>query len=124
LPIVDSITVTAELRARHLGIVIRDYAIRRLYSTEQRVFFDCDGDARRCLTDVLTGTGYQRFVAYAVTEDDTGRRTLLDVSYANTGKETLEKFIKRYPTQLKPAAEMALQLSSGKYLEYVGASYS
>ncbi len=97
--------------------------MRRLYSTEQRVFFDCNGDPQRCLTDVLTRTGYSRFVAHSVVEDDSGRRNLLDVSYANTGRETLEKFIRRYPTQLKQAAEMALQLSSGKYLEYVGSSY-
>ncbi len=122
-PIVESTTVTADLRSRYPDIEIRDYALRRLYSTEQRVFLDCEGERRRCLTEALTGTGHPRFVVYSVTEDGTGRRTLLDVSYANIGRETLEKFIRRYPEQLKPAAEMALQLSGSKYLEYVGASY-
>jgi hypothetical protein len=47
----------------------------------------------------------------------------MDVSYANIGDETLERFLRRYPGQLKPSSEMALQLSDRRYLEYIGASY-
>jgi len=47
----------------------------------------------------------------------------MDISYANLGKETLERFLIRYPTQLKPGSLMALQLSGSEYLEFLGASY-
>ncbi len=115
--------VLAELRTRHSGIEIRDYAFKRLYSTEHMVFFDCDGESEKCLNDALTSVNYIRFVAYAVVEDASGHRYVMDVSYANLGGETLGRFVKRYPGQLKPSSEMALQLSGRKYVEYIGASY-
>ena len=112
-----------ELRSRHPGIESRDYAFRRLFSTEHMIFFDCDDMSEKCLTEVLTRTDYPRFVAYAVVEDTSSHRYIMNVSYANLGNETLERFVKRYPSQLRPSSEMALQLSERKYVEYVGASY-
>jgi hypothetical protein len=47
----------------------------------------------------------------------------MDVSYTALNGETLERFVKRYPGQLKPSTEMALQLSDRKYIEHIGASY-
>jgi len=123
LPIIDATTILAELRKRHSNIESRDYIFRRLYSTEHMIFFDCNRESEKCLTEVLTRVDYPRFVAYAVVEDTTGQRYIMNVSYANLGKETLEKFVKRYPRQLKPSSEMALQLSDRKYIEYIGASY-
>lgn len=123
MPITDAAAVLEELRSRYTGIEIRDYAFRRLYSTEHNVFFDCDGDSEKCLTDALSRVGYPRFVVYAVVEDASGHRAVMDVSYANLGGETLERFVRRYPGQLRPSSEMALQLSGRKYVEYVGASY-
>jgi len=123
LPITDAATVLAELRNRHPGIEIRDYAFRRLYSPEHVVFFDCNSESEECLADVLARIDYKRFVAYAVVEDATGHRYVIDVSYANLGRETLERFVRRYPEQLRPSSEMTLQLSDRKYIEYIGASY-
>jgi hypothetical protein len=121
--ITDSRAVLAMLRSRYLGIEIRDYAFRRLYSIEHMVFFDCVGDSEKCLSDALSRVDYPRFVAYAVVEDALGHRTVMNVSYANLGGEALERFVRRYPEQLKPSSEMALQLSGRRYVEYVGASY-
>jgi hypothetical protein len=121
--ITDSRAVLAMLRSRYLGIEIRDYAFRRLYSIEHMVFFDCVGDSEKCLSDALSRIDYPRFVAYAVVEDALGHRTVMNVSYANLGGEALERFVRRYPEQLKPSSEMALQLSGRRYVEYVGASY-
>jgi hypothetical protein len=123
MPITDSTAVIGTLRSRYPGIEIRDYAFRRLYSIEHQVFFDCVGDSEKCLTDTLGRVDYLRFVAYAVIEDALGHRTVLDVSYANLGGETLERFVRRYPGQLRPSSEMALQLSGRRYVEYVGVSY-
>ena len=123
MPIIDSTAVIGTLRSRYSGIAIRDYAFRRLYSIERMVFFDCVGDSEKCLADALSRVDYPRFVAYAVVEDALGHRTVMDVSYANLGGETLERFVRRYPGQLKPSSELALQLSGRRYVEYVGASY-
>jgi hypothetical protein len=123
LPIIDTTAVLIELRKKYPGIEIRDYSFRRLYSAEHMVFYDCTGVSEVCLSDVLTRVDHPRFVAYAVVEDVSGRRFVMDISYANLGKETLEKFVRRYPGQLKPGSEMALQLSERKYVEYIGASY-
>jgi hypothetical protein len=123
LSITDTTAVLSELRNRHHGIEIRDYAFRRLYSTVHMIFFDCDGDSEKFLTDALTRVDYPRFVAYAVVEDTSGHRYVMDISYANLGMETLERFVRRYPVQLRPSSEMALQLSDRKYVEYIGASY-
>jgi hypothetical protein len=123
LPIIESTIVLRELRIRHPDIEIRDYAFRRLYSTEHMIFFDCEYEPEKCLVDALTRVDHTRFVAYAVVEEASGDRYVMDVSYANIGGETLERFIKRYPGQLKPSSEMALQLSDRKYVEYFGASY-
>jgi hypothetical protein len=123
LPITDATGVLAELRIRYTGIEIRDYAFRRLYSTEHKVFFDCNGDSEKCLTDVLSRVDYPRFVAYAIVEDTSSHRSVMDVSYANLGGETLERFVRRYPGQLRPSSEMAFQLSDRRYVEYLGASY-
>ena len=62
-------------------------------------------------------------MAYAVVEEASGHRAVMDVSYADLGGETLGRFLRRYPGQLRPSSEMAFQLSDRKYVEYVGASY-
>ena len=123
MPIIDSNIVFARLKEKYPGIEIREYAFRRLYSTEHMVFFDCDAVQEDCLANALKRVDHIRFVAYAVVEESSGHRYVMDVSYANIGDETLERFLRRYPGQLKPSSEMALQLSDRRYLEYIGASY-
>ena len=123
MPIIRASDVLEELRSRYPGVETRDYLFRNLFSTEHSVFFDCGGDWGECLSDVLAYVGYSRFVAYSIVEDSTGHSYILDVSYTAIEGETLERFIRRYPGQLKPSSEMALQLSGRKYLKYVGAGY-
>jgi hypothetical protein len=123
LPIIEATAVLAELRIKYPGIESRDYAFRRLFSTEHMIFFDCDSDPGICLSDILTRVDISRFEAYVVVEDASGHRYIMNVSYANLGRENLERFVKRYPGQLRPSSEMALQLSDRKYIEYIGASY-
>jgi len=96
MSIIDTYKILVELRKRYLGIEIKDYAFRKLYSTEHMVFFDCDEVPQNCLNNALTRVDYPRFIAYAVVEDAPGHRYVMEVSYTNLGKETLEKFAKRY----------------------------
>jgi hypothetical protein len=123
VPIIDVTEVLADLKKRNPGIEVREYLFRRLFSEEKRVFFDCSGVAEVCLSEVLAHVGFSRFVAYSVVEDASGQRVVLDVSYTALDGETLERFVRRYPGQLKPSSEMALQLSNRRYVEYIGAGY-
>lgn len=112
------------LREKWAGVEIPEYKFRKLLSVEDRIFFDCvEGDQAGCLTEVMRHEGYPRFVAFILARWEDGTLRVLDVSFANLGKETLERFNDRYPRQLRPANAMALQLSGGEYLEYLGASY-
>ena len=115
--------VLLELRRKYPGIETRDYVFRKLYSTDHMIFFDCNNISENCLQDALNRFDYSRFVAYAVVKNSSDHLYVMDVSYTNLGKETLEKFVKRYPQQLRPSSEMALQLSDRTYIEYLGASY-
>ena len=112
------------LREKWAGVEIPEYKFRKFLSVEDRIFFDCvDGDQAGCLTEVMRHEGYPRFVAFILARWEDGALRILDVSFANLGKETLERFNDRYPRQLRPANAMALQLSGGEYIEYLGASY-
>ena len=123
MPIIDTTEVLADLRKRYPGIETMDYIFRRLFSEEKKVFFDCVGVADECLPKVLAHVGYSRFSAYSVVEDASGHRYVMNVSYTALEGETLDRFVKRYPGQLRPSSEMALQLSDRRYVEYIGASY-
>jgi hypothetical protein len=72
---------------------------------------------------LLAASTIKASVAYSVVEDTSGLRIVMNVSYANLGGETLERFVRRYPKQLRPSSEIALQLSDCKYVDYSGASY-
>jgi len=112
------------LREKWVGVEIPEYKFRKFHSVEDRIFFDCvEGDQAGCLTEVKRNEGYHRFVAFILARWEDGTLKVLDVSFANLGKETLERFNDRYLRQLRPANAMALQLSGGEYLEYLGASY-
>jgi hypothetical protein len=112
------------LREKWVGVEIPEYKFRKFHSVEDRIFFDCvKGVQAGCLAEVKRHEGYSRFVAFILARWEDGTLRVLDVSFANLGKETLERFNDRYPRQLRPANAMALQLSGGEYLEYLGASY-
>ena len=113
----------AEIRDR-LGVAnIPYYKFRKFYSRKYKVFFDCMNDEKKCLEEALYNEKFIRFVAFSIIKDGNGPLQIIDVSYANLGKETLERFVTRYPIQLKPSSTMALQLSGSEYLEFLGASY-
>ena len=112
-----------ELKLRFNGIDIPKYKFRKLFSRNFKIFFDCEEKPPNCLEDILHKDTYPRFIVYFIIREENGNLLVMDVSFANPGKETLERFIKRYPTQLKPANTMALQLSGREYVEYLGVSY-
>jgi len=114
----------SSLRERWAGVDIPEYKFRRLYSPEKKIFFDCDEeDKANCLAEVMSHEDYSRFVAFILAKLEDGTIRVIDVSFTNLGKETLERFTDRYPRQLRPTNALGLQLSGGEYLEYLGASY-
>ena len=121
--IIFSNDVFEEIQKRLGEIDIPRYKFRNFFSSEYKIFFDCEKDPLECLEPILGYENYQRFVVYFIVRDEQGNLSVMDVSFSNPGKETIEHFIRRYPTQLKPANAMALQLSGREYLEYLGTSY-
>ncbi len=121
--IVASTDLFNEVFAQFGEIHISSYKFRKLFSRRYKLFFDCDGEPNICLENVLRFQNYPRFVAYFIVRNEKGELSVMDVSYSNLGKETMEHFINRYPGQLKPANVMALQLSGLEYVDYIGASY-
>jgi len=105
------------------GLHIPRYRFKRLCSEERGVFFDCSTEPERCLEDVMARTDYPRFSVYLLVRGNDGELTVEEVSFANPGGETLERFVKRYPTQLRPAGALAYQLNGRELVDYLGASY-
>jgi hypothetical protein len=121
--IVSAQLILDEVKLR-LGVTnIPRYKFRRLFSWKYKTFFDCRDDAQKCLEEVLHNENYSRFIVYSIIKDENGDLQIMDVSYASLGKETLERFVNRYPIQLQSACIMALQLSGNEYREFLGVSY-
>lgn len=122
--IVSSEVIIDSLREEFSSMEIPTYKFRGLYSEDVHVFFDCEGGDEGYLEQVLSDVNHSRFVVFFVTrEKDTGRTSVMDVSFPNMGKETLERFMKRYHSQLKPANVMIMEASGKEYVKYLGCSY-
>ncbi len=113
------------LRERFGPIEIPAYKFREWYSRERGVFFDCEeGDTEACLERVMREEGYSFFTVFLVVrEERDGGLKVMDVSFANIGRETLQRFMRRYESQLKPASVMSLQVAGKEFVEFLGASY-
>lgn len=123
--IVVSEAIVEWLREEFGDIVIPAYKFRRLFSRTGQIFFDCEGeDNEACLDRALHGKNHAFFTVFFVIRDkESGTLQVMDVSFPNIGRETLEHFIKRYHSQLKPSNIMGLEASGREYVKYIGCSY-
>lgn len=117
--------VVESLREEFGEIVIPAYKFRRLFSQTRQVFFDCeDEDTEACLDRSLHRKDHAFFTVFFVVRDkESGSLRVMDISFPNIGKETLEHFIKRYHSQLKPSNIMGLEANGREYVKYIGCSY-
>lgn len=123
--IVSRETLVELLREEFGSIEIPSYKFRKFYSRDKQVLFDCErGDTYACLDQVLHNETHAFFVVFLVIRDkESGSLRVMDVSFPNIGKETLEHFIKRYHSQLKPSSIIGLEASRKEYVKYLGCSY-
>lgn len=114
------------LEKKYEDLTVPMYKLRKWYSTDQKVFFDCESsDTQSRLREVLTKPNFLSFRIYLVVKVvDVGSYSFMDVSFRNLGgKETLEHFIKRYHQQLETMTKLSLQGAGRKYTKCVGHSY-
>jgi hypothetical protein len=113
------------LEEKYKGLKIPTYKLRRWFSGEQQVFFDCDVDDKEaCLRETLTKPDLNAFIIYLLVKDvTTGNYSFMDVNFRNLGKETLEHFINRYHQQLESMTKLSLQTASREYVACLGHSY-
>jgi len=113
------------LERQHAGLKIPLYKLRRWFSNEHQLFFDCDADDKvSCLRDVLVKPDLNAFIIYILAKDlTTGGYIFMDVNFRNLGKETLEHFIARYHQQLESMTKLGLQTANREYAECIGHSY-
>ena len=122
--IIPTIEYAAHLRKTYEGIEVPLYRLRELFSTEEKVFFNCtDTDKSSCLSKLLAKADFPAFRIYLVVKDAAGYR-FMDVNFRNIGnKEALDHFMKRYHQQLENMAKLSLQGSGREYVECVGYGY-
>ena len=113
------------LEEKYQGLKIPLYKLRKWFSDEQQVFFDCaTPDNEACLREIMTKTDLNAFVIYLVVKDTSaGKYSFLDVTFRNLGTETLEHFIARYHQQLEAMTKLSLQTAGSKYIACLGHSY-
>jgi hypothetical protein len=123
--VIESKEFLESLKEKYPSIKIPFYKFREWYSIEQRVFFDCDtGDKQRCLDDAIKRTDYPFFKVFFVAKDKEGESfTIMDIVYPNAFKSSINKWVDRYETMLKPASFIALEGSGKEYIEYLGVTY-
>jgi len=115
----------SSLEEKYKGLKIPGYKLRKWFSDEQQVFFDCDADDKEaCLRGILTKPDLSAFIIYLLVKDvATGSYSFMDVNFRNLGKETLEHFINRYHQQLESMTKLSLQTASREYVACLGHSY-
>jgi hypothetical protein len=122
--IIPTVEYAARLRKTYESLEVPLYKLGTLFSTEEKVFFNCtDTDKNSCLRQLLAKPDFPSFRIYLVVKDAAGY-SFIDVNFRNIGnKETLEHFISRYHQQLENMAKLSLQGSGRKYVECVGHGY-
>jgi hypothetical protein len=113
------------LEERYVGLKIPTYKLKRWFSIDQKVFFDCDSDSNQalCLERILSKADFPAFIIYLVVEEKEKNYHFMDVSFRNLGKETLENFITRYHQQLEAMTKLSLQTVNREFIECTGHSY-
>lgn len=114
----------ALLEEKYKGLKVATYKLRKWFSTEQKIFFDCDSpDKESCLRQILTKPDFPAFIIYLIVKSAAGGYSFMDVSFRNLGKETLEHFISRYHQQLETMTKLSLQTVGREFVECPGHSY-
>lgn len=101
------------------------YKFRKFFSEDKQVFFDCeDSETIQCLNVKLKQKDHVYFVIFLLVKNrDSGKLLVMDVRFSNTGRESLEHFIDRYNSHLKPSVIMSLEASGKELIRYLGFSY-
>ena len=110
-----------ELEQRYPGLQ-SNHKLKEFYSSEQKVFFNCETEPETCLQQTLQDPHPPAFRVFYVTQDKADETyELAATSYSNFPESSLEKWIPRYHNQLKLGGEAGLEASGKKYMEYIGA---
>ena len=114
------------IKEKYKGLEVPIYKLRKWFSKEQKIFFDCEGSEKTsCLHETLNQPNFPAFRIYLVFKDlATSIYSFMDISFRNLGKkETLKHFISRYHQQLETMTKISLQGARRKYIDCVGYSY-
>ena len=114
------------LEERYKGLEVPVYKLRKWFSANEKVFFDCESsDKELCLREILTKPDFSILIIYVVIKDTaTNTYSFMDINFRNMGgKETLEHFINRYHQQLETMTRVSLQGAGREYVDCVGHGY-
>ena len=113
------------LEEKYQGLKIPGYKLRKWFSDERQVFFDCEAiDKEACVREIMTKPDLSAFIIYLLVKDtSTGSYSFMDVNFRNMGTETLEHFINRYHQQLETMTKLSLQTASREYVACLGHGY-
>ena len=111
-----------ETERRFPGLEIQAYRLRDYYSDEYKLFFDCEGDPDKCIKEALEYSFHVKYVTYLVVKKGEAFE-FMSVAYRNPAVESLEHFIGRYETTIKPSLVMTLVGSDKEFVELLGFSY-
>jgi hypothetical protein len=113
------------LRGKFKDLEIPSYKLRKWYSINHKIFFDCEsGNKQNCLDQLLERRDLERFIVFFVVKEPSEVYRVMDVSFRNIGKETLTHFSNRFQKQFEPMTKMSVQGANLDYVEYVGFSYN
>jgi hypothetical protein len=123
----SEISLTADyvksLEEKNVGLSVPYYKLKEWFAKNKKIFFDCEKpDKSSCLQLILEKSDISAFKIFFIVKENESYR-LMDVSFRNLGKETLEHFIERYERQLKSMTKLGLQSRKIEYVETVGYSY-
>ena len=112
------------LEEKYKDLKVPMYKLRKWFSTDQKVFFDCEGsDKALHLSEILTEPDFPAFIVYLIVKDAAGSYSFMDISFRNLGNETLEHFITRYHQQLETMTKLSLQSAGREFIDCLGHSY-
>jgi len=123
--IIPATTYVESLRRKYEGFDFPKYKLRKWFSADRQVFFDCESDEDRtvCLDRLLRRTDLEAFIVFFVVREPIGVYKFMDASFRRLGTETLEHFINRYHQQLESMTRLGIQTVGLEYIECIGHSY-
>ena len=78
----------AFLEERYEGLKIPTYKLKKWFSSDQKVFFDCkDSDEALCLERILSNADFPAFIIYLIVKDAEKSYEFMDVSFRNLAKK-------------------------------------